>query len=554
MSEARRELATVEGRIPAQLSELLGPRALRQLGLILGLAAAVAAGIGLFMWAKEPVYRPVFNKLSEQDSAAVMDALQAAGIDYRLDGGTGTVMVPATQIHNARLKLAAQGLPQGGSLGYELLQKEQGFGTSQFMESARFNRALETEIARTIQTVQGVESVRVHLAIPKQSVFIRERGKPSASVLVSLFPGRALSDGQVASIVHLVSSSVPDLTEDQVTVVDQRGRLLSGGDDTALGATQQQLDYKQQIEAAYVRRIEDLLSPMIGADRVRAQVNARLDFSQEESTQEVFDPTGVIRSEQSSEQRSLDSDLARGIPGALTNQPPGAGTVDPAGAEAPAETALAGNLNVATTRNYEIGKTIRHTRRPTGTVERLSVAVLVDQKQVTDAEGKVTSEPLTQEELDRIGSLVRQAVGFDEARGDSIDVISAPFKAESIEPVETPIHQQPWFWEAIKAVGAFVLGALLLFKVVLPLVRAFSGAPVKPAEREEVTATSEVPQLPPGEAPRQLSGPEAAAYAENRALLANNSYEDSLTMARQVVSQEPAVAANVVKNWLSTDE
>lgn len=550
MAEAGRELTPMEGRIPAQLQELLGPRMLRQLGLVIGLAAAVAAGVGLFMWAQEPLYRPAFNKLSQQDAAAVMDALQAAAIEHKLDPTTGAILVPAAKVHDVRLKMAAQGLPQGGSLGYELLQKEQGFGTSQFMESARFNRALETELSRTIMNVQGVEAARVHLAIPKQSVFIRESSKPTASVLVSLFPGRSLSEGQVASIVHMVASSVPELTQENVTVVDQRGRLLTRDDTDTLGATQQQLEYKQQIEAAYIRRIEDLLVPMLGSERVRAQVNAKLDFSIEESTQELYEPNGaVIRSEQISEQRSLD-DLARGIPGALVNQPPGPGVL---GAEQGAEgNRPNGNLNTSATRNFEVGKTIRHTRRPLGTVERLSVAVLVDQKQVTDADGNVAQAPLAQAELDQIAALARQAVGFDNARGDTIDVISAAFQGkQEIEPIETPLLEQPWVWEAGKLTLATIVGLVLILTVIRPIIRGLLYTETKRAEREEVEASSELPQLE-GEAPRQLGGPEMAQLPGQAAVA--QTYEDSLTMARQVVAEEPAVAANVVKNWLNKDE
>lgn len=543
MAEASGNLATIEGKIPAQLTELLGPRALRQLGLILGLAMAVAFGLWLFMWAKEPVYRPVFSQLSEQDSAAVMDALQGAGISYKLEGGA--VLVPAGKIHDARLKLAAQGLPQGGAVGYEMLQKEQGFGTSQFMESARFHRALETELARTVMTVQGVESARVHLAIPKPSVFIRERGQPKASVLVSLFPGRSLSDGQVASIVHLVSSSVPELAQEGVTVVDQRGRLLTRGEDGALGASQQQLEYKQQLEAAYVSRIEALLAPIVGAERVRAQVNARVDFSHEESTQEIFDPNAVLRSEQTSEQRALDAE-AQGVPGALTNQPPGAGTVEAEPNDEAAEPV--GNLNLSATRNFEIGKTIRHTRRPLGTVDRLSVAVLLDEKPVIDAEGNPGREPLSEAELERVASLVRQAVGFDAERGDTIDVISAPFRPdEQIEPLPTPLLEQSQLMEAGKLALAFILGLVLILAVVRPLVRGLLS-PARP-EREPVVATTE--QDTP-----QLSGPEVPQLpgATQPSPPGGVSYEESVTTARQVVAQEPAAAANVVKNWLSADE
>jgi flagellar M-ring protein FliF len=549
---------TPSGGVPAQLNQLFGERALRQLGLIAGLAAAIAAGIALFVWAREPVYRPLYGKISQQDAPAVADALQAGNIPYKLEQSTGIILVPAAQVHDARLKLAAQGLPQSGGMGYELLQREQGFGTSQFMENARFNRALETELARSIGSLQGVESARVHLALPKQSVFIRERSQPSASILVSLFPGRTLSEGQVAAVVHLVASSVPDLPHERVTVVDERGRLLTRKDDGALGATAQQLEYKQQVEESYVRRIEALLAPMLGAGRVRAQVNAKLDFAVEESTQELFDPErSAVRSEQTSEQQLRDGRTG-GIPGALTNQPPQAGVLAP-DENVPDAQDNAIDVNRSATRNYEISKTIRHSRRPLGSLERLSLAVLVDHRDALDAEGKPVRQALTQEELDQIGLLVQQAVGFDAQRGDTINVISAPFQgAEEVAPVEVPLLEQPWVMEVGKLLAALIVGLVLLLAVVRPLIRGLLSPKPVPAPPVPVGG-DEVLQLSADEMPRQLPSPgaelaqrqlTAAGAASTRPL----SYEEVLTTARQVVSQEPAVAASVVKNWLGQDE
>lgn len=541
---------TTIGIIPERLTQLFGERILRQLGLVLGLAAAVAAGVGLFLWAQEPTYRPLYGRISDQDATVVVEALQAADIPYKLDANSGAILVPAGEVHGARLKLAAQGLPQSGGMGYELLQREQGFGTSQFMESARFNRALETELARSISTLQGVESARVHLAIPKQSVFIRERSQPSASVLVNLFPGRSLSEGQVAAVVHMVASSVPELTDERVTLVDQRGRLLTRKDETALGATSQQLEYKQALEEAYVRRIEALLAPMMGSGKVRAQVNARLDFTVEENTQELFDPDGsVVRSEQLSEQET-QSGIMGGVPGALTNQPPQAGTLEP-GEVMPDQEERPLELNRSNTRNFEISKTIRHSRRPQGMIERLSLAVLVDEKSVVDDEGNLQQQPLSEEELERISALVQQTVGFDAERGDTINVISAPFQGEEkVEPMRTPLLERPWLWSAGKLLLAAVLGLVLILSVIRPLIRGLVATPVKAKdetrdeeERLQLAAeTAAVAQLPApsGERPAQLTG--------------DMSYEESLTAARQVVSQEPAVAASVVKNWLNDDD
>lgn len=552
MAETGQELTTsTTGGLPVQLTQLLGEHPWRKLGLIAGLVAAVAAGIALFVWAQKPVYRPLYGRLSEQDAAAVVEALRAAGAPYQLDQQTGTILVPAAEVYSTRLRLASQGLPQNGGTGYELLQREQGFGTSQFMESARFNRALETELARSISGLQGVESARVHLALPKQSVFIRERSQPSASVLVNLLPGRGLTEGQVAAVVHMVASSVPELTEDRVTVLDQRGRLLTRKEDGVLDVTSQQLEYKQHLEDAYVRRIENLLTPMMGAGRVRAQVDARVDFTMEESTYEVFDPDSTaVRSEQLSEQQTEDGHI-RGVPGALTNQPPQAGTL------APGEPGGEGRLvdfSRSSTRNYEISKTIRHSRRPLGVVERLSVAVLVDEKEVVDADGNMSRQPFSQEELDRISQLVQQAVGFDAARGDAINVISVAFQGgETDEGLKIPLLEQPWVLEGGKLLLAALLALVLIFAVVRPLIRGLLGP--RAATEDEVQAEEELPLLPEGEAPPQLPGPDTGI--EPRQLpgfTGPASYEETLTLARQVVSQEPAVAASVVKGWLEKDE
>lgn len=554
MAETGQALSTTTtpSGLPAQLVQLFGENALRQIGLLLGLAAAVAAGVGLFMWAQEPVYRPLYGRISDQDATAVADALQSESINYKLDERTGAILVPARDVHKVRLQMAARGLPQSGGVGYELLQNDQGFGTSQFMENARFNRALETELSRSIGSLHGVESARVHLAIPKQSVFIRERSQPSASVLVNLFSGRSLSESQVAAVVHMVASSVPELPHERVTVVDQRGRLLTRKDDNLLDATAQQLEYKQQIEDAYVRRVENLLAPMLGANRVRAQVNARLDFTMEESTHELFEPeASAVRSEQLSEEQS-QRDRLGGVPGALTNQPPQEGVL------APGEPLADGDSEVTDfsrneTRNYEISKTIRHNRRPLGTIERLSLAVLVDERVVADEEGNPIRQPMTPEELERISQLVQQAVGFDAARGDTINVISAAFEgAEEPEPLKVPLLEQPWALELGKLLLAAVLGLVLILAVLRPLIRGLFGTPEEP-EEEEVEEEEEPLQLPDDSETPQLEGPEEEAM-QLPGITGPTSYDEVLTVARQVVSQEPALAANVVKNWLERDE
>lgn len=550
----------------AQLKSRLDPQTLRKLGLVAGLVASVAVGVLLFLWAQEPEYRPLYSKLSEQDAAAVVEALQAAGVAYKLDDTGGTIRVPAKDLARVRLQMASQGLPKGtGAAGFEALQKEQGFGTSQFMENARFQRALETELARSIATLHGVESARVHLAVPKQSVFIRERNVPTASVVVTLASGRGLTEGQVAAIVHMVASSVPELTHENVTVVDQRGRLLTRKEDSTMAdATAAQLEYRQALEEAYVRRIENLLAPVVGAGRVRAQVSARVNFAHEESTQELYDPNGTaLRSEQLNEERTREDDMARGVPGALTNQPPQAGTLAP-GQTSPDQLyrePVVTKESSSATRNFEVTKTVRHTKAPVGTIERLSVAVLVDQKTVVDADGNVTREPLSQVELDQITALVREAVGFDPRRGDSISVMNAAFQGDGLDGPRVPWYEQPQAWEVGKLALATLVALVLVLKVIAPIVRTLLGGD-KPAQKEEQPAQqeeqTEQPLLEGGEETPQLAAPEQEPLPVEQQPqllgLTSSSYEEALMMARQVVNQDPTVAANVVKSWLSEDE
>ena len=388
---------------------------LRQLSLLVGVAAAVAAAVWLVLWSQGPNYSLLYGQLSDRDAAAVVQSLSAAGIPHRLDPGSGAVMVAADRLHDARLRLAGEGLPQGDGFGAEMLRDQEGFGTSQFMESARYQHALETELARTIVRVQGVQSARVHLALPKQSVFLRDRRRASASVMLQLYSGRRLDPGQVSAIVHLVASSVPELEAAQVTVVDQNGTLLSSprdGDD--LAATARQLDYQRQLEDRYERRIEELLSPLVGVGRVRAGVTADVDFTVAERTREDFDrEQQVVRSEQTAAESRPAGDLALGIPGALRNQPPEAPPAPPAAAQQ-GDAAAAGAANAATsqraTRNYEIGRTISHVREPTGSVRRLSVAVILDNKPApagaAEAEGAAATSAWTAEEIERFTTIV----------------------------------------------------------------------------------------------------------------------------------------------------
>ena len=571
--EAQRQKDDDRGRLGVLLSEYLGDRALRQIGLIIGLALAIAAGLALFMWAQEPAFRTLYANLPTQDAGAVVDALQKANIPYRLDENSGAILVSAERLAGARLKLASQGLPHTGGVGFESLRQDQGFGTSQFLETARFQRALETELARTIDALDPVARARVHLAIPERSVFVRDRKNPSAAVTIGLYAGRVLTGGQVSAIAHLVASAVPEMSATDVTVVDQHGRLLSRLEENGegLSATVQQLAFRHRIEDAYARRIEDLLAPIIGAGHVKAQVNARVNFSAQERTEELYEPgQSAVRSEQSSEDRTERSQEAMGVPGALSNQPPGTGTLQPPqtgnpagegeGADQSGAADSAPKLvdsRVSHTRNYEVSKTIRHVRTPQGAITRLSVAVLLDQPAATPAKGEAEgqAEGLAQEKLTEITELVKQVVGFDAQRGDTINVISSKFQPSDVAPpMSTPLWEQPWVSEGGKLLLASILGLVLILAVVRPLIHGLLGRDrserSEPSERlASASVPAALPQAPEGpEAGYALTGPE-----EPKRIGAGNDYDNRLRIAREVVGKEPEVAANVMKRWLAQE-
>ncbi|MGB5474757.1 MAG: flagellar basal-body MS-ring/collar protein FliF, partial [Gammaproteobacteria bacterium] len=399
---------------------------LRQIGLMIGLAGSVALGVAVVLWSRTPDYSMLYGRLSDVEAAQVAASLDSAAIPYRIEHGSGAITVPADKVHEARLKLATRGLPRGDGTGFELLDEKQGFGTSQFMEQARYNRAMEGELARSISTLQSVESARVHLAIPKRSVFVRDRNKPQASVVLKLFAGARLDDERLAGIVHLVAASVEGLAAEDVTVVDQNGRLLTANNSAhGMAASAGQLAYSRKLEQEYIKRIEDILIPIVGADGVRAQVVADIDFTSVESTTESYQPDDrAVRSEETLEESSTTG-MASGVPGALTNQPPPAGTLDGDAVEGDRPGPV--NSTRRATRNYELDRSISHTRNQPGAVKQLSVAVLVDYRTQADDKGKTVRVPMDEEEIARITGLVKEAVGFSEERNDSINVSNIPF-------------------------------------------------------------------------------------------------------------------------------
>lgn len=548
----------------------------RHLAKLVGLAAAVAIGTVVVMWSAEPNYAPLYSNMSGQDSAQIADVLIANEIEFKLDANSGSVLVDQSRLAEARLKLAAQGLPEGTSQGLEMLQQDQGLGTSQFIENARYNHALEGELVRSVESIRSVETARVHLAIPKQSIFIRNRTKPSASVMVKLHSGRSLNRGQVDAIVRMVASSIPMMEAASVTVVDQFGRLLTEDEDAGMAKTSKQFEYTSQLENNFADRIINLLQPIVGAGKVNAQVAAQLDFSSVESTREAFDPErSVIRSEQVSEEEVRSFSEAIGIPGALSNQPPGAGTTDADAANAEGQADAAGNLpanqNRSATRNFEVDRVISHTSNPVGSIQRLSVAVIIDDKQVTQADGTVEKTPYTDEQIASFASLVKETIGFDENRGDSVSIINTSFLEIPAEPAPPApswqdIITEPWVMTLAKQ----ILGAIGVLIIYLMFGRRFLRA-LNPSRVEESTQTQTlnanasqqmmpVPMGQDGQMPGQAmsadgSGmPNLSADPNNPAAMMRRkdaTYDQKLEMARTLVMDDPARVANVMKHWTS---
>ena len=415
----------------------------------------------------------LYGGLSNQDSMDVTGALDRSGIPYKMAPGTGTILVSGNRVHEARMNLAAQGLPKETASGFELLDKDQGFGVSQFMENARYQRALEGELSNTIGSMSNVQSARVHLAVPKQSEFVRDRKEPSASVMLTVYGGRPVRDEQVAAIVHLVASSVSNLSPDKITVVDQTGKLLTSQQSSdSLRLTATQFDYRKKVEDHYTKRIEDILSPILGSNGVRAQVSADMDFNQIEQTKESYNPDlPAVRSEQTYEDQTSGSSIASGVPGALTNQPPAVQSRSEQQNQNGGVNTTPGKDTVRrVTRNYELDKTISHTSFQTGLIRKLSIAVVVDDHQKVNDDGSVDRTPLTEDELGRITSVVKEAVGFNAERGDSVNVTNASFaQPPTLEaPPEIPFYQKPWVWDVAKQVAAGVGVLLMVFGSVFP--------------------------------------------------------------------------------------
>ena len=522
---------------------------------IITLSMVAAIAVAGWTWTRTPTFSVLFTNVSERDGGNIIAALQQMNTPYRFSESGGAILVPQQQVHELRMRLASQGLPKGGLVGFELMETQK-LGMSQFIEQINFQRALEGELSRSIQSLAAVQGARVHLAMPKQTGFMRDEQKPSASVVLNIHPGRNLDPNQVAGIAHMVASSVPHLPAANVSVIDQSGNLLSSekGNGRSNGLDASQLKYMQEIEASTVRRIENILAPLVGPGNFRAQVTADIDFSQAEQVAETYKPNSApeisIRSQQVSESGG-SGPAAAGVPGALSNQPPVPATAPltappapgtpgaPAGATAPgatvatatASSSAAGGRRDATT-NYELDKTIRHVRQPVGAIKRLSVAVVINHRKTVAQDGKASFKPMAGKEMAQINELVKEAMGYNKDRGDSLNVQNSPFATADAEPVEeTPIWKNPtligWVLEGLKYLIFAGLAVYLFFGV------------VKPFLRKLMDSASRIPEIPA----------EAAFAAPGAA-----NYDQKVQAARDLARQEPKVVATVIKDWVGGNQ
>lgn len=537
--------------LPAEIKRTL---LFRQIAFLLGIAASVALGVYIVLWSQTPNYGLLYGSLSGQDVGQVLEVLQKAGIDYRIEESSGAVMVPSAKIYDARLKLAAENLPKSASLGFGILQEDQKIGTSQFMERARYQYALESELSRTIERVDAVRSARVHLAMPKQSTFIRNRKSTSASIMLDLYNGHRLEMGTVAAIASLVAASVPELESKNVSIVDQNGRLMTQGSvSDEIMISNNQFQYAQRVENSYIKRVEGILSPIVGPNGVKAQVTAEFDFTSTEQTREIYNPDlSALRSEQVEEDVRSGAIANGGIPGALSNQPPADASVPEVAAEGlvtNTRPVQGSTTQKRATRNYELNKTISHTRMPVGSLRRLSVAVLLDYKRLVDDKGVISFVEHSPEELRQYTALVKEAIGYNAVRGDTVNVMNAEFsKPLPIEALpEEPLWKQPWLWDIVKQVlgGAAVL--FLIFGVLRPTMKNMANKEINlhQAVLENLT-TAGLPA--PGEAGQaQLEG------KHDDQVKAISGYDSNLTAVKGVVQNDPKLAAHVVKNWVGED-
>ncbi|WP_199265833.1 flagellar basal-body MS-ring/collar protein FliF [Alcaligenes faecalis] len=565
------------------LNKLPGYDTLRTLPKValIGLGAAlIALIVALLLWSRGPSYQVLFSNLDDRDGGAIVSALGQMNVPYQFNSNGTAILVPQDRVHDVRMQMASQGLPRSGNAGFELLDQSR-FGASQFTEQVTYQRALEGELANSIKAVHAVKEARVHLAMPRETLFVRDRQSPTASVVLSLYPGRDLSEGQVSAISWLISSSVPNLHADKVSIIDQNGRLLTAPTGE-MGADNQQRNFVNDIEYRAVQRILTLLNPLVGAGNVRAQVTAEVDFSRREQTSEVYKPNqqpgqAAVRSQQTSSSLQRNPQQPQGVPGALSNQAPNNATANlvnppaapnqpqaPAApatdpANAAAQTANAANATAAgtdpslvslaeqarllqntgnarndSTVNYEVDRTISHVKGPLGQLSRLSVAVVVNYRN-TDKE----QQPLEQEELDKISDLVKQAVGYSADRGDSLSVVNGQFNEQG--DIDTPFWKNPEYRELAMELIKYLVFAFILFMawriVINPIIQGLIQAKAVADARVE----------------RQKEESAREQAAEQRAAEMSR-YEENLNTARTMAHDDPRAVAMVLRSWLNKDE
>ncbi|WP_145533832.1 flagellar basal-body MS-ring/collar protein FliF [Yersinia thracica] len=550
-------------------------RANPKIPLLIAAAAAIAIIVALMLWAKSPDYRVLYSNLSDRDGGDIVTQLTQLNIPYRFADNGGALLIPADKVHETRLRLAQQGLPKGGAVGFELLDQEK-FGISQFSEQVNYQRALEGELARTIGTLGPVLNVRVHLAMPKPSLFVREQKSPTASVTLALQPGRVLDDGQINAIVYMVSSSVAGLPPASVTVVDQTGRLLTQSDSAGRDLNAAQLKFTNEVENRFQRRIETILAPMVGSGNIHAQVTAQVDFASREQTDEEYKPNqaanqGAVRSQQVSTSEQLGGTNVGGVPGALSNQPPITPVapieVPPAtpaaGAGAAANTANAANRPAATTTaakqtatssnsrhdqttNFEVDRTIRHTQQQAGMVKRLSVAVVVNYGM--DKAGKPIA--LSKEQLAQVESLTREAMGFSTDRGDTLNVVNTPFSATGEDTGSNlPFWQQQSFFDQLLNIGRYLLILLVAWilwrKLVRPLMEKKQVADKATASVNSIVQTAQASET------AKQTKEELALRKKNQQRV---SAEVQAQRIRELADKDPRVVALVIRQWMSNDQ
>jgi len=546
----------------------------QKLMLMIGVAAIIALIIGTILWSRQPDYKVLFSNLGDKDGGAIVSSLEQLNVPHKFSEGSGTIMVPADRVHEVRLRLASQGLPRGGSIGFEILDNIK-IGTSQRIEEVAYQRGLEGELARTIQSISAIQSARVHLAIPKPSVFIREEQKPTASVFLGLYPGRTLEPAQIAGIAHLVSSSVPQLPSSNVSIIDQNGNLLSQlkSKSTEAGLDATQIKYVHDVEDSIIKRIEEILKPVLGPDNFKVQVAADIDFASSEQTAESYRPNAdpsstAIRSQQNSESANVNQS-AGGVPGALTNQPPvpataplttpptgttgAATTTTKAGEMPPGKVDAAGvtsPLNalgqpVSTTKNstinYEVDKTVRYTKQAMGGIRRLSAAVVINHRKEIGKDGKPVAKALPDNEIKQINDLVREAMGYSKERGDTLSIANAAFTESEKNDASLPIWKDPetisFARDLIKYLVIAGIIAYIFLKIVQPLVRTMFPPPAEAHAGAEGGLAGE-------------GGVGALPGEEGEENVEVNQYAAKVQKARDIAHSDPKAVANIIKDWM----